>query len=472
MTSDVRRYDLRWLSNLPAKGNTDLKMTPSEPSTPPAGQSRPPLQRTISSPPLSPALLSRLTRLDYLQQPSSLKIITQLTPPTSPEPAKPSTNSDESIGPEHHSNSLVCSLQKQAKPTLCKDSVQGENFSLIIPCPFEVEVARDSANRPQLFGQGAWSKVYRAIVRQWNNVSSASSPDSILTPPPSPQTSAPLLVAVKAPLSNKSRTVLRNEAIILSHLTRTPLHENFIISFHGYVTSSSSLVLAPVHLSLSDHIDSRARLARADHPQENYTDPVLGLESWLSLADKIITALAWLHDFGGVVHGDIKPGNILLLPSRSSHDFAYDPLLIDFSSSHMLSSTSRVSNTLSALTREYTAPELLSPSVLQDPLATAKTASDVFSMAVTLIVAATGELTVYGGNVLQRQYMATQGWHVLEFVKNGNSGTRVPSGGFVERVVEGAVGKVDDARIHASSWRDLVRAIRREEVQRREIQDG
>ncbi len=411
-------------------------------------------------------------KLDYLQQPSPLKIITQLTPPTSPEPAKPSTNSDQSIVPEHHSNSLVCSLQKQGRPVLCKDSVREENIPLIIACPFEVEVARDSANRPQLFGQGAWSKVYRATVRQWNTVSSASSPDSILTPPPSPQISASLLVAVKSPLSNASQTVLRNEAITLSHLTRTGLHENFIIPFYGYVTSSSSLVLAPVQLSLSDHIDSHARLARAQLPQRDYANPVLGLGSWLGLADKIITALAWLHDVGGVVHGDIKPGNILLSPSRSSHDFAYDPLFIDFSSSHILSSTSPVSNTLSALTTEYAAPELLSPSVLRDPLATAETASDVFSMAVTLIVAATGELTVYGGNVLQRQYMATQGWHVLDFVRNGDSGMRIPNGGFVEKVVQGAVGKVGDARIPASRWRDLVRAIRREEEQRRETQDG
>ena len=446
-------------------------MTPSEPSTPPASQSRPPVLRAISSPPLSPASPSGSLRLDYLQQPSSLKINTQLTPPTSPELARPSTNSDTSKGAEHPSNSVIC-LLKQGKPILCEDSVQEGNVPRIIECPFEVEVARDSADRPQLFGQGAWSKVYQAVVRQPNTVSSASSPHSILTPPPSPQTSVSLLVAVKTPLSNASRTVLRNEAITLSHLTSIPLHENFIIPFHGYVPSTFSLVLAPVPLSLSDHIDSRARLARANHPQRDCTDPVLGPGSWLSLADKTTAALAWLHDVGGVVHGDIKPGNILLLPNRSSDEFAFDPLLIDFSSSHILSSTSPVSNTLSALTREYTAPELLSPSVLRDPSATAKTASDVFSLAVTLVVAATGELTVYGGNVLRRQYMATQGWRVLEFVKNGDGGMRVPSGGIVERVVEDAVGKVDDARIQASRWRDVVRAMQREEVRRRETQDG
>ncbi|KAF7512699.1 hypothetical protein GJ744_000266 [Endocarpon pusillum] len=447
-------------------------MTPSKPSTPPASQSRPPVLRTISSPPLSPASPLGSLKLDHLQQPSSLKIVTRLTPPTSPELARPSINSDTSKGAEHPSKSLSCFLQKQGKPILCGDSLQEGNVPHIIECPFEVEVVRDSANRPRVFGQGAWSKVYQAIVRRPNTVSSASSPRSILTPPPSPQTSVPLLVAVKTPLSNASRMVLRNEAITLSHLTSTPLHENFIVAFHGYVSATSSLVLAPVPLSLSDHISSRVRLARENHPQRDYTDPVLGHGGWLSLAGKTTIALAWLHDVGGVVHGDIKPGNILLLPSRSSDDFAFDPLLIDFSSSRILSSTSPISNTLSALTREYTAPELLSPSVLRDPLAVAKTASDVFSLAVTLIVAATGELTVYGGSVLRRQYMATQGWRVLEFVKNGDGGMRVPSGGVVERVVEDAVRKVDDARIHASRWRDLVRAIQKEEVPRQEMQDG
>jgi serine/threonine protein kinase len=181
------------------------------------------------------------------------------------------------------------------------------------------------------------------------------------------------------------------------------------------------------------------------------------------LADKLITALSWLHNTAEVVHGDIKPGNILLSPNRSCADFAFDPLLIDFSSSHIISSTPPTLNTLSAVTREYTAPELLSPSVLSDPSATATTASDVFSLAVTLIVAATGDLTVYDGNLWQRTSMAKQGWNILEFVRNGEGGMKVRQGGMVERVAEAAVRKIEGGRIGALEWRGLVRKFRSDE---------
>ena len=337
--------------------------------------------------------------------------------------------------------------------------MEGEDIPLIIECPFEVEIVTDSSNRPQMFGQGAWSKVYRGTKA----VSPAFSPTDILTPPPSPQMSGPLLVAVKAPLSHASRTVLRNEAITLSRLSRTPDHEKFIIPFYGYLPSSASLVLAPVPMSLSDHVMARSRLARADHPDPNSADPVVGsTATWLSLAAKLITALAWLHNTARVVHGDIKPGNILLSPNGSSSDFAFDPVLIDFSSSHFLSSTMSMPNTLSALTREYTAPELLSPSVLRDPATTATTASDVFSLGVTLTVAATGELMVYHGSLWQRQHFATEGWNILEFARHGDAGTRLPRDGIVERVVETAVRKLDKGRIEAAQWTLLLTALQDE----------
>jgi len=398
--------------------------------------------------------------MDSLQGPSCLKIMTQLTPPTSPDLVRYSTDVGTSISSVHSTQSVVPASQIRCSPSNADDGVEGGKTQLIIECSFEVDLSRDSSDRPQLFGQGAWSIVYQALRRQ-KPLSSVCKSAAIPTPPPSPQTTVPLLVAVKSPVSNASRKILHNEAIILSHLNRTPYHENFIVSFYGYIPSSASLVLAPVPLSLSDQIVARARLARADHTDLSLADPVLGSNGWLCLAEKLITALAWLHEIGGVVHGDIKPGNILLSPNRSPEDFAFDPLLIDFSSSHVLSSTIKTPNTLSALTREYAAPELLSPTVLRDPSSTATSTSDVFSLAVTLIVAATGDLMVYGGSVLQRQYMATQGWDVLEFVRNGNSGTRVPSDGIVQTVVERAVRKIEKGRIDAVSWTELVKALKR-----------
>ncbi len=434
----------------------------------------PVLERTTSTPPMSSPSLSRTSRVDYLQQPSSLKIVTQITPPTSPTPVRSNTDFEDSTSPRPGRKSSVTSSQTR-RSTFVDDNVVGEDIPLIIECPFEVEIARNHSDRPQLFGQGAWSKVYRATGRQKMTLSSPSA-IGVFTPPPSPQTAVPLLVAVKSPLSDASRTILRNEAVTLSHLSRTPYHEHFIVPFYGYVPSSASLVLAPVPLPLSDHITACARLAGANQSDLTSTEPALGSSpSWLGLADKLITALSWLHDQAGVVHGDVKPANILLSPNRSSDDFAFDPLLIDFSSSDILSAAIPTSNTLSALTREYTAPELLSPSVLRDPTSTAKPSSDVFSLAVTLIVAATGDLMVYHGNVWQRQHMAQQGFHILEFVRNGEGGMRLPRGGVVERVVRAAVRKTDEGRIDALRWRALVRAIRRDEegtTQMRKGQEG
>jgi serine/threonine protein kinase len=335
----------------------------------------------------------------------------------------------------------------------------GDDVSHIIVCPFVVDLSEDTVGRRTIFGTGAWSKVYRGVGRLIIKPSIPATND-ILTPPPSPETSVPLLVAVKTPLSKASRIILENEAITLSHLTRAPFHEGFIVPFYGYIPSSASLVLAPIPLPLSDHIFDHVGLAVASTVDLLSTEPVLGSSPvWLNLADKLITALAWLHETAGVVHGDVKPGNILLSPNRSADHFPFDPLLVDFSSSHILSSENTPPNTLSAITREYTAPELLSPSVLRDPSSTATTASDVFSLAITLIVAATGDLMVYQGNVWQRQHFATQGFNVLDFVRCGENGIRVPSGGVVERLVEPAVRKVNKGRIDAGKWRDFVRGI-------------
>jgi hypothetical protein len=77
-------------------------------------------------------------------------------------------------------------------------------------------------------------------------------------------------------------------------------------------------------------------------------------------------------------------------------------------------------------------------------------------MALTLLVAATGQLLVYPGSVFQRQAMATQGWLVLSHVRNGDGGTRVPTFGVVERLLERAVLKADKGRVNAQEWLAVV----------------
>ena len=293
----------------------------------------------------------------------------------------------------------------------------------------------------------------------------------LITPPSSPLNSIPLIVAVKKPACRSAKPVLQNEALILCHLATTVGAAEFVIPFFGLISTTSSLVLGAVPLTLREHIESCAIQTKQHFSTWTMEEPVLGnTRTWLDLAERTITALDWLHNEAGVVHGDIKPGNILLAPSSDADAvFAHKPLLADFSSSQLLHTDRPATNTLSAVTREYTAPELLSSKVLSDPNATATTASDVFSLAVTLMVAATGELSVYPGSVWQRQAMAMQGWDVLNMVRCGEQGTRVPTHGTVDRVLERAVLKADLGRIDAQSWVELVAEIKMGEATKKKL---
>ena len=337
---------------------------------------------------------------------------------------------------------------------------QASDSSGLLECPFEVEIVKDSAGRDQIFGRGAWSIVYRAVGRERLTVTSAP----LRAPPTSPQAFVPLIVAVKAPARKDAKPIIRNEAEVLSHISRTEFSDQFVVPFYGFLPYTGSLVLGPVPLSLHDYV----QICKGHGPYIMSSEPVVGsTATWMSLAEHTITALAWLHGEAGgagVVHGDIKPGNILLSPHvQAGADFAFTPLYADFSSSRLLSASKITPNTLSAVTREYTAPELLSSKVLNDPNSVATTASDVFSLAVTLLVAATGELMVYQGSMWQRQAMATQGWEVLNHIRNGDQGHRVPKHGVVDRLLERAVLKAGMGRIGAVEWAVLVQVMRQGE---------
>lgn len=388
----------------------------------------------------------------------------EMTPPASPLSSKHSRSSTDLSG---DLDDLRADFKEMVrlrggfapptpKPTMSPMSYTRDGT---LTCPYETEILTDSYGRNQTFGYGAWSTVFKGTCRQARAQNSG-----LETPPLSPHLSPPIIVAIKKPARKDAVSIIESEAKILTHLMSQEEHGSFVVRFFGIVPSESSIVLAAVPHSLEAHIKHCAIHAVSTRTTWNMTEPVIGSQQvWLDLACKLVSALDWLHNEAMVVHGDIKPGNILISSTMSDendqHVFPFVPLFADFSSSQILDQNP-TPNTLSAVTREYTAPELLSSKVLLDPNSTATTESDVFSLAVTLLVAATGNTMVYFGSIYQRQAMATQGWGILSHVRNSDDGIRLPRQGVVLRCLERAVLKAGMGRIDASDWKQAIERMK------------
>jgi serine/threonine protein kinase len=264
-----------------------------------------------------------------------------------------------------------------------------------------------------------------------------------------------------------ARPVLEAEALTLTRLTLTAGHEPYIVPFHGEHTDLGGLVMTAIPLALSTYIEDQADIARTRQPATTTMfDPVQGPASYKGLARKLISGLTWLHQVAGMVHGDIKPHNILLRPvdadESTSSAFPFEPLFADFSSAVEIPDdpavpldTTRASR--SAFTPPFTAPEMLASLTLTSGDVAPTPASDVFSLAATLLAAATGDLLLYPGTSnMQRLAMARQGHQIVDLTRSGSSGHRVPRNGFVERLVKPAVVKDPALRISTVDWVDLV----------------
>lgn len=397
-----------------------------------------------SSPPQTPNVGVNGLLISGLNSMAVSTITDCLTPPLTPShSATTSPSHGSTSSPTSKSMSFVTPIQE------------------ILMYSSDLEFALDSSGRRVEYGRGAWSNVYRAKPRQFVPVKHSN---SVPTPPSTPETPS-LVVAVKSPSHRQAQAILHHEARILTHLCRITDSPSFITPFHGFIPSTSSLVLSAIPLTLANHVTNLA--SRPPPPKFSPTEPILGNITWLGLCHHLIGALHWLHATAYTIHGDIKPHNILLQPTSPSvvssvplPYFPYHPLLVDFSSSHSTSidPSSTPSGALSALTCEYTAPELLTSAVLSDPSSLPTLASDVFSLGVTLTSAATGNVAIYSGPGYVKNAKARQGWEILEFLRSEKGGLRMERGGIVEGVVAPAVRKVE-GRIGVLEWKRQVEAI-------------
>lgn len=378
--------------------------------------------------------------------PLSAQVPSNLTPPVTP------------IAKERPPRSTLSPFQdSKAKqtPSISKDNVDTLQFT------DDLEICHDDNNRSLEFGRGVWSIVYKArsLPRTQTNL--------LGTPPSSPTTRSQVL-AVKAPLRRDARPVLNAEASTLTRLTFTQGHEQYIVSFHGYHAELGALVMSAIPSSLATYIEDQSKLARTRQPATaTMFEPVQGPASYQQLARKLIAGLNWLHQVAGVVHGDIKPHNILLRPidtdgCSDTLEFPFEPLFADFSATvdipaHADAPVDTTRASMSSFTPPFTAPEMLASLTSMEMAPTP--ASDVFSLAATLLAVATGDLLLYPNmNHRLRLEMARSGHQIIDFARSGMSGSRVPRNGFVERIVKPAVVKDPAMRIKTPEWVELASA--------------
>lgn len=363
--------------------------------------------------------------------------VSSLTPPVTPI-AKEGGEPERSIASPSSTESTA--------------SIIRPNVSTPLRFTDDLEICRDAEDRPIEFGRGAWSIAYKA----------RSTPSA----PTGAHSAASRVVAVKAPLRRDARPVLQAEALTLTRLNLTPGHEGRVVPFYGFYSDSDALVMPAVPLVLSTYIEDQADLRKKQPSTATMFEPVQGLDSFRDLARKLIGGLAWLHQSAGVIHGDIKPHNLLLRPIAEepgtiADAFPFEPLLADFSSSLDIpsdaTSNQETSHTsMSAFTPPFTAPELLSLASLKSGDVAPTPASDVYSLAATLIAAATGDLLLYpGSSKMQRLAMARDGHRILDFTRSGANGCRVPRNGLVEKLVQPAVAKDPTKRITTQEWLSL-----------------
>ena len=323
------------------------------------------------------------------------------------------------------------------------------------PCAKKYQMCGSAGSGYEEFGRGVWSIVYRA-----SEISDSQTP-AVLTPPTTPVgnskfASAPGILAIKVPARGDAYKILHHEARVLTYLHFFKQASDHIIPFHGYNDCENSLVLDSVPLNLETYVKAAAKSVRANFSTRTMFDPVVGVQEWQSLANKLVDGLTFLH-FHRCIHGDIKPANILLRPHNDVESIKFTPLYCDFSSASIvtppLDGSKCATQQLTALTPDYASPELFS-SLTNPSAGLATMASDIYALGITLLVAATGESPYAGARMeVQKLSMAREG-RPLDFARDGSQGTRIMKGRGAETCLRGALEKRVEDRWEIERWKE------------------
>jgi len=164
----------------------------------------------------------------------------------------------------------------------------------------------------------------------------------------------------------------------------------------------------------------------------------------LPMTLRLVQGLKWLHA-SNIVHGDIKPGNILI---REGSSQCHQPIYCDFSAAR-LNHPSHAPPKDSAGTYDFMAPEQFS---LRQPDNWTSTASDVWALGVTLLYGVIGSSPyAKAANVFARRAMASSGM-VLEGLSMDEKWLRRVENLSFRKLIEGSVQKKADKRWSAIEW--------------------
>ncbi|KAK6507169.1 hypothetical protein TWF481_005618 [Arthrobotrys musiformis] len=344
----------------------------------------------------------------------------------------------------------------------------------------------DDAKQPTKLGSGAWSNVYKGILYPGNSDKSQ-------------------IIAIKRPLNTFSVPALKREAAILSHIHKkvnsSKTHHS-IIPFHGFDEPTTSILMTALSGDNLEQFTSRCRASLPRDPS-NFNAlklPVVGITQWLFIAERLISAFAFLKA-SGVIHGDVKPQNILTKPfnrklldgdtagrydwiSEEEAGRLVEPIVADFSSSYIVDSTGDISDeeeAINAVTTIYCAPELLaafltppttptkptssssaSPQARSEPRPLPTFSSDHYGLCMTILQCAIGSHPYSAAKMdIQRNMWVRQG-DPMAFARADERGFRCRNGGAVDRLLRGCFGKTADGRVKVEELVDRIEGLCKE----------